>query len=268
MHQDTQLEKYYPKNKKENRNLSLFYQEQCQLHKETMKYMTRNYWLQLKLWINGNNTYQMQSRNLKYRQTMKISNTSAPLHPLSIPQVPWEEITVDVIRPLPRSDNKDTISVIVDYFSKMIRLIATTTSISLAEVARIYWDNIWKLHSIPKKIISNRGPQFSSTFMGELCKALGIKRAMSTAYYSQSDRQTERINQEVKIFLQYYINYQQDNWTKQLATVEFQYNDKEHAATNHTLFYLNYRRYPWKENLTVDMEIPSLEEFLNNIKKT
>ena len=146
--------------------------------------MTRNYWLQLKLWINGNNTYQMQSRNLKYRQTMKISNTSAPLHPLSIPQVPWEEITVDVIRPLPRSDNKDTISVIVDYFSKMIRLIATTTSISLAEVARIYWDNIWKLHSIPKKIISNRGPQFSSTFMGELCKALGIKRAMSTAYYS------------------------------------------------------------------------------------
>jgi len=115
---------------------------------------------------------------------MKISNTSAPLHPLSIPQVPWEEITVDVIRPLPRSDNKDTISVIVDYFSKMIRLIATTTSISLAEVARIYWDNIWKLHSIPKKIISNRGPQFSSTFMGELCKALGIKRAMSTAYYS------------------------------------------------------------------------------------
>ena len=145
---------------------------------------------------------------------MKISNTSAPLHPLSIPQVPWEEITVDVIRSLPRSDNKDTISVIVDYFSKMIRLIATTTSISLAEVARIYWDNIWKLHSIPKKIISNRGPQFSSTFMGELCKALGIKRAMSTAYYSQSDRQTERINQEVKIFLQYYINYQQDNWTK------------------------------------------------------
>jgi len=62
----------------------------------------------------------------------------------------------------------------------MIRLMA---SISLSKVARIYQDNMWKIHSIPKKIISNRGPQFASIFMGELCKALGIKRAMSTAYH-------------------------------------------------------------------------------------
>jgi len=65
----------------------------------------------------------------------------------------------------------------------MIRLIATMTSISSSEVARVYRDNIWKIHSIPKKIISNRGFQFASTFMGELCKALEIKRAISTAYY-------------------------------------------------------------------------------------
>ena len=80
---------------------------------------------------------------------------------------------------------------------------ATTTSISSSEVARIYRDNIWKIHSIPKKIISDRGPQFTLTFMGELCKTLGIKRAMSTAYYSQTDGQTERINQEVKVFLRH-----------------------------------------------------------------
>jgi len=57
--------------------------------------------------------------------------------------------------------------------------------------------------------------------MGELCKVLGIKRAMSTAYYSQTDGQMERINQEVKVFLRYYINYRQDDWTKWLATAEF-----------------------------------------------
>ena len=64
------------------------------------------------------------------------------------------------------------------------------------------------------KIISDRGPQFASTFMGELCKALGIKRAMSTAYHLQTDGQTERVNQEVEVFLRHYINYRQDNWTK------------------------------------------------------
>jgi len=101
----------------------------------------------------------------------------------------------------------------------MIRLMATMTSISSSEVARIYQDDIWKIHSIPKKIISNRGPQFASTFMGELCKALGIKRTMSIAYHSQTDGQTERINQEVEEFLRHYINYRQDDWTKWLATV-------------------------------------------------
>jgi len=88
---------------------------------------------------------------------------------------------------------------------------ATMTSIFSSEVARIYRDNIWKIHGIPKKIISNRGPQFASTFMGELYKALGIKRAMSIAYHPQTNGQTERINQEVKVFLKHYINYRQDD---------------------------------------------------------
>jgi len=93
----------------------------------------------------------------------------------------------------------------------MIRLMATTTSISSSEVARIYRDDTWKIHGIPKKIISDRGPQFTSIFMGELCKALEIKRAMSTVYYLQTDGQTKRINQEIEVFLRHYINYRQDD---------------------------------------------------------
>jgi len=136
---------------------------------------------------------------------------ATPLHPLSMPKTLWEEISIDIIGPLPRSEDKDAILVVVDRFSKMIRLVPTTTSISSSEVARIYRDDIWKMHGIPKKIISDRGPQFTSTFMGELCKALGIKRAMSTAYHPQTDGQMERINQEVEVFLRHYINYRQDD---------------------------------------------------------
>jgi len=93
----------------------------------------------------------------------------------------------------------------------MIRLMAITTSIFSSKVARIYRDDIWKIHGIPKKIISNRGPQFVLTFMGELCKVLGIKRAMSMAYHPQIDGQTKRINQEIEVFLRHYINYRQDD---------------------------------------------------------
>jgi hypothetical protein len=62
--------------------------------------------------------------------------------------------------------------------------------------------------------------------MKELCKAVGTKCALSTAYHPQTDGQTERINQEVEGFLRKYINSKQNNWARWLAIAEFQYNDK------------------------------------------
>ena len=82
-------------------------------------------------------------------------------------------------------------------------------------------------------------------------KALEIRRMLLTAYHSQSDGQMEWINQEVGTFLWYYVNYQQNNWTEWLTATEFQYNDKKHAVTGYTLFELNFRQHPWKENLTI-----------------
>ena len=73
---------------------------------------------------------------------------------------------------------------------------------------------------------------------------LRIKRQLSTVYYPQIDGQMERINQEIGMFLQHYVNYQQDNWTDWLAAAEFQYNDKKHVTTGRTLFKLNFRRHP------------------------
>ena len=109
----------------------------------------------------------------------------------------------------------------MDQFTKIIILKAITTSIFSEEIVKIYRDEIWKLHGIPKKILSDRGPQFTLRFMKKFMKALGTTRQLLIAYHSQTDRQTERINQEVGTFLQHYINYQQDNWTKWLTAVEF-----------------------------------------------
>ena len=107
----------------------------------------------------------------------------------------------------------DAIVVIVDRFTKMIHLKATTMNISSEGIAKIYQDNIWKLHGIPRKVLSDRGPQFASKFMKEFTKALGTKRQLLIAYHPQTDGQTKRINQEIGVFLRYYVNYQQDDWT-------------------------------------------------------
>ena len=132
---------------------------------------------------------------------------------MEISQGPWQEISIDIIRPLPKSNGMDAIVVIIDWFMKIIRLKVTTTNISSEGIAKIYKDNIWKLHGIPRKILSNRGLQFASKFMEEFTKALGTKGQLSTAYHLQTDGQTERINQEIGTFLQHYVNYQQDDWT-------------------------------------------------------
>ena len=145
---------------------------------------------------------------------------------------------------------------------------ATITNILSEGIEKIYRNEIWKLHGIPKKILNNRRPQFVSRFMEELTKALWMKRILSIAYHLQSDRQTKRINHKIGMFLQYYINYQQDNWTEWIVAAEFHYNDKKHAVTGQTLFVLNFERHPWKENLEIQMEIPKLEEFLMKLQRS
>ena len=95
----------------------------------------------------------------------------------------------------------DAIVIIVNQFMKMICLKAIMTNILLEGIAKIYRDDIWKLYGIPGKILSDRGPQFASKFMEEFTKALGTRKQLSTAYYLQTDGQTEGINQEIGTFL-------------------------------------------------------------------
>ena len=85
------------------------------------------------------------------------------------------------------SNRMDAIVVIVDWFTKMIHLKATMTNVSLEGIAKIYRNVIWKLHGIPRKILSNRGLQFVSKFMEELTRALGTRRQLLTAYHPQTD---------------------------------------------------------------------------------
>ena len=174
------------------------------------------------------------------RNKVRHDKKAAPLHPLPVPNGPWEEITIDLIGPLPTSEGKDAILVIVDRFSKMIRLTPTLTNLTSTELAKIYRNEIWKLHGIPKSVTSDRGPQFAAEFTKNLFRGLGTKRNLSTAYHPQTDGQTERINQEVENYLRMFCNYRQDDWVQWLPMAEFQYNDKRHSGTGTTPFFLNY----------------------------
>ena len=126
---------------------------------------------------------------------------AAPLHPLPIAMHPWERISVDFIGPLPESNGFDMIMVIVDYFTKMKIFVPTTTKVTALEAAELFKNHAFKRFGIPKGIVSDRGTQFISEFNKELWKLLGIKGMPSTAYHPQTDGQTERVNQELEVYL-------------------------------------------------------------------
>jgi transposase InsO family protein len=129
------------------------------------------------------------------------------LLPLPIPACPWEHVTADMIVKLPQSNGYDSILVIIDHFSKMAHLIPTNKSITAVGIAKLYLDNVFCLHGLPKEWTTDRGPQFVSQVIREIHKMLGIKTSISTAYHPQSDGQTERINQEIEAYLRHFISY-------------------------------------------------------------
>ena len=81
------------------------------------------------------------------------------------------------------SQGFNIICIIVDRFSKQIYAILTNTELTSEGMAKIYQDNVFKLHGILQKVISDQGPQFESRFMKDLYQLLGIEGNPSTAYH-------------------------------------------------------------------------------------
>jgi len=164
--------------------------------------------------------------------------------PNSIPEKPWTHILADFITKLPLAQGYDLILVVVDRLTKIVHFILTTEKTMAEGLARLFRDNVWKLHGLPKSIISDRGPQFAVGLMQELNRILGIESKMSMAFHPQTDGQTERVNQELKQYLRMFIDHRQKQWPDWLETVEFAYNNKVHSSTKTSPFKANHRQDP------------------------
>ncbi len=185
----------------------------------------------------------------KCQRYRKDLHPKALIHPQEVPEGPWQIIGVDLIGPLPTSRGKDAILNIVDHYTKQIHLFPVTTQITADGVASIYFEQVFPLHGIPKKIISDRGPQFAARSMRALYKRLGIDSGLTTAYHPQANGQVERKNQEVEGYIRIFIDKRQDDWVDLLPTAEFVINSRLNSATGATPFELLY-------GFTPDFTIP------------
>jgi len=122
---------------------------------------------------------------------------------------------------LPESSGHDAVMTVVDSVSKRVHFILMHTTVTAEGVARLFLHHVWKLYGLPKRVVSDCGPQFVASFTKELYRLLDIRLSSSTAWHPQTDGQTKRINQELNQFLRLFVNEQQDDWYDLLPIAEF-----------------------------------------------
>jgi hypothetical protein len=130
------------------------------------------------------------------------------LQPLPIPKQPWDQVSMDFIVQLPTTKaGFDAIVVFVDTFSKMVHLAPTKTTASALDTAWIFFDQVIKLHGLPKSVVSDRDAKFTSKFWKSLFQTMGTRLAMSTTFHPQTDGQTKHANQTLEDMLRSFVSY-------------------------------------------------------------
>jgi hypothetical protein len=154
---------------------------------KTLKLVSQNYWWpQMSHYIG---TYVKHCDLCNWTKVQRRQPIDE-LHPSETPEAPWETISVNFIVELPESHEYNTIMCIIDSLTKCAHFIPTHTTINAEGMALLFLKKVWKYHGTPQVVVSDRGPQFITTFMHELYKLLGIKLAMSTTYHPQTDDET------------------------------------------------------------------------------
>ena len=138
---------------------------------------------------------------------------------------------MDFITKLPRTKKKhDSIMIVVDKLTKASHIILVKLTHKVVNIVDVYMREIARLHGIPKTIVSDRYPKFTSKFWKGLFNGFGTNLNFSTTYHPESDGQTERVNQVIEYMLRMYVMDKQSKWEDYLHLVEFSYNNGYQAS--------------------------------------
>jgi len=193
-----------------------------------------------------------------------------PLSPITPVEnaCPFETIAMDFITKLPPSGGYDTILTITDTdCTKASMFLPCKETIDSEGVAQLYLTHVLPHYGLPKKIISDRDPRFTSRFGKELCRLLDIRQNISTAYHPQTDGASERANQSLEQYLRMFCGTQQNNWHAWLPIAQYTKNSWPSATTKKAPFDLLVGYTPRVHQPTRSTDIPTLEKHLTNIKE-
>ena len=150
----------------------------------------------------------------------------------------------------------------------MTHFVAITEGTSVEGLARLFQNNVWKLHRLLESMVSDRGPQFVAELTKELNRILEIEMRLFTAFHPQTDGQTEWINRKLEQYLRLFMEHRQRDWPEWLASAEFAINNKAHIVTKMLPFMANYgRELRMGRDIRKKGKVESTTEFVERIKK-
>ncbi|GIL89322.1 hypothetical protein Vretifemale_17151, partial [Volvox reticuliferus] len=212
----------------------------------TLSAIAARYW-----WPHMSRSIQAYVKSCATCQRTKPSTQAPPglLQHLPTPNRPWTHVSIDFITNLPPSKGLDgrtytAIFTCVDLFTKQAHFTPTSKSVSARDTALLFLTHIYRLHSIPTTIISDRDPHFISDIWQTFWTHLGTSLTISSAYHPQTDGQTERTHRTLEQILRAYVQPAQDNWAAYLPIAEAAYNNSTHASTRTIPFFANYGYHP------------------------
>jgi hypothetical protein len=147
---------------------------------------------------------------------------------------------MDFITGLPKVQGKDGIFVVVDRLTKFAHFFSISMEYSSTWIAYLLFKEIFKLHGLPRIIVSDKDNRFMSSFWQELFRFVGTELTPSTSYHPQTGGQTEIVNKWVEGYLRNYVIGQQRVWAKWLHLGEYFYNTTHHMSIGMTPFRVLY----------------------------
>jgi len=173
-------------------------------------------------WPKMNETVQQYVSSCDICQRTKSINHKpfGLLKPLEPPTSKWTHITMDFVKPLPKTTNGNIgIFVVVDRLSKMIRITPFNNDPNGPETAQLFFENIYRHHGLPSVIICDRDPVFMGKFWKSLFSILGTRITPSSAYHPQTDGQTEIVNRKIEEMIRCFANFSKNNWDEHIVFI-------------------------------------------------